>query len=251
MESPYQHFKSINPQACEESVWSSNKTDDCIRFCVQSQDGTVLKENIDAISMLDDVLSTYKNWVVAGKNEHLCVRKELNHNVSNTIHVKDDEWDKVKEYIYNHRAELAGISLIASTGDKDYNQAPFTAVYSIEEQIANWGYEATSKAYETYPKFSEYNFNSLWDACSCVLGYFEPKDEKQKTWKIMVQKYADEFFSSDVKYATYALKDAYNLDLWNKLINNYSDVNYLNAVEVNSTIDIQGELACAGGACLI
>jgi len=251
MESPYQHFKSINPQACEESVWSSNKTDDCIRFCVQSQYGTVLKENIDAISMLDDVLSTYKNWVVAGKNEHLCVRKELNHNVSNTIHVKDNEWDKVKEYIFNHRAELAGISLIASTGDKDYNQAPFTAVYSIEEQITNCGFEATSKAYEIYPKFSEYNFNSLWDACSCVLGYFEPKDDKQQSWKITIKKYADEHFSSDIKYATYALKDAYNLDLWNKLINNYSDVNYLNAVENNSTIDIQGELACAGGACLI
>jgi hypothetical protein len=91
----------------------------------------------------------------------------------------------------------------------------------------------------------------LWDACSCVLGYFEPKDEKQLLWKNMIQKYADECFSSDVKYATYALKDAYNLDLWNKLINNYSDVNYLNAFENSATINIQGELACAGGACLI
>ena len=80
-----------------------------------------------------------------------------------------------KDDIYDHRADLAGISLIAATGDKDYNQAPFTAVYSIEEQIKNWGFEATSSAYEIYPKFSEYNFNSLWDACSCVLGYFEPK----------------------------------------------------------------------------
>lgn len=251
MESPYKHFKSINPQACEQSVWSSNKTDDCIRFCVQSQEGTVLKEHINALSMLKDVISTYKNWVVAGKNEDLCVRKELNHNVSNTIHVQDNEWDDVKNYIYDNRMHLAGISLIASTGDKDYNQAPFTAVYSIEEQIENWGFEATSKAYEIYPKFSEYNFESLWDACSCVLGYFDPKDDKQKEWKKLIENYSFDFFSNNIKYATYALKDAYNLDLWNKLINTYSDVNYLNASEYEPTINIQGELACAGGACLI
>jgi ribonucleoside-diphosphate reductase alpha chain len=251
LESPYQYFKSINPQACEESVWSSNKTDDCIRFCVQTQKGTVLKEEIDAISMLDNVVSTYKNWVVSGKNPELCIRKELNHNVSNTIHVQDNEWDKVKDYIYDHRADLAGISLIAATGDKDYNQAPFTAVYSIEEQIKNWGFEATSSAYEIYPKFSEYNFKSLWDACSCVLGYFEPKDEKQEEWKKLIKTYSDRCFSSNIKYATYALKDAYNLDLWNKLIDSYSEVNYLNVLEEKSTINIQGELACAGGACLV
>lgn len=251
LESPYQYFKRINPQACEASVWSSNKTDDCIRFCVQSQEGTILKENLTAINMLDNVVSTYNNWVVSGKNEELCVRKELNHNVSNTIHVQDHEWDEVKEYIYKNRSDLAGISLIAATGDKDYNQAPFTAVYSIEEQITNWGFEATSKAYEIYPKFSEYNFESLWDACSCSLGYFEPKDDKQKEWKKIIEKYSSDFFSSNIKYATYALKDAYNLDLWNKLVDSYSDVNYLNVLEEKSSINIQGELACAGGACLI
>jgi hypothetical protein len=91
----------------------------------------------------------------------------------------------------------------------------------------------------------------LWDSCSCVLGYFEPKDKKQESWKIIVQKYADEYFSSNIKYATYALKDAYNLDLWNKLVDSYSEVNYLNVLEEKSTINIQGELACAGGACLL
>ena len=251
MEAPYQYFKSVNPQACEESVWSSNKTDDCIRFCVQSQDGTVLKEHVSAISMLEDVISTYNNWVISGKNEELCVRKELNHNVSNTIHVQDHEWDLVKDYIYKNKANLAGVSLIASSGDKDYNQAPFTAVYSIEEQIKMYGFEATDKAYELYPKFFEYGFDSLWNACSCNLGYFEPTGKKQEEWKKLIEAYSCEFFNSNIKYATYALKDAYNLDLWNKLINNYSSVNYLDIKEETSTIDIQGELACAGGACLV
>jgi ribonucleoside-diphosphate reductase alpha chain len=251
MEAPYRYFKSVNPQACEESVWSSNKTDDCIRFCVQSQDGTVLKEHVSAISMLEDVISTYSNWVITGKNEDLCVRKELNHNVSNTIHVQDNEWDLVKDYIYKNKANLAGVSLIASSGDKDYNQAPFTAVYSIDEQIKMYGFEATSKAYELYPKFSEYEFDSLWNACSCNLGYFEPIGKKQEEWKKLIEAYSCEFFNSNIKYATYALKDASNLDLWNKLIDSYSPVNYLDIKEETSTIDMQGELACAGGACLV
>jgi len=251
MEAPYQYFKSVNPQACEQSVWSSNKTDDCIRFCVQSQDGTVLKEHVSAISMLEDVISTYSNWVIFGKSEDLCVRKELNHNVSNTIHVQDNEWDLVMDYIYKNKADLAGVSLIASSGDKDYNQAPFTAVYSIDEQIKMYGFEATSKAYELYPKFSEYGFDSLWNACSCNLGYFEPIGEKQEEWKKLIDAYSCEFFNSNIKYATYALKDASNLDLWNKLIDSYSSVNYLDIKEETSTIDMQGELACAGGACLV
>ena len=251
MEAPYKYFKSVNPQACEESVWSSNKTDDCIRFCVQSQEGTVLKEHVSAISMLEDVISTYSNWVTYGKNEDLCVRKELNHNVSNTIHVQDNEWDLVKDYIYKNKANLAGVSLIASSGDKDYNQAPFTAVYSIDEQMKMYGFEATSKAYELYPKFSEYGFDSLWNACSCNLGYFEPTGKKQEEWKKLIEAYSCEFFNSNIKYATYALKDASNLDLWNKLIDSYSSVNYLDIKEETSTIDMQGEVACAGGACLV
>ena len=142
-----------------------------------------------------------------------------------------------------------------SDGSKDLtfdNSVGFDgAVYSIEEQIKMYGFEATDKAYELYPKFFEYGFDSLWNACSCNLGYFEPTGKKQEEWKKLIEAYSCEFFNSNIKYATYALKDAYNLDLWNKLINNYSSVNYLDIKEETSTIDIQGELACAGGACLV
>ena len=82
---------------------------------------------------------------------------------------------------------------------------------------------------------------------------FEFKNTKPifKEWKKLIKTYSDRCFSSNIKYATYALKDAYNLDLWNKLIDSYSEVNYLNVLEEKSTINIQGELACAGGACLV
>jgi len=249
-ESPYQYFKSKNIQACEESVWSINKTDDCIRFCIESQEGTKLKQDLSAIDLLENVVSTYNNWVVPGKNESLCVRKEINHNVSNTIHVNDNEWNLVSEYIYDNRYYLAGISLIASSGDKDYEQAPFTAVYTIEEQEDMYGKEAVVVAQELFDKYKSYDFKSLWEACSCALGYFEPSTDMQKLYKNHIINFSN-IFNGDIKKATYALKDMHNIVLWNKLKENYINVNYLNMFEEKSTINVQGELACAGGSCLI
>ena len=249
-EAPYQFFKSKNPQACETSVWSTNKTDDCIRFCVESQDGTKLKKDINAIDMLETVVSTYNNWVVSGKNSDICVKKEINHNVSNTIHVEDHEWIKVCDYIYDNRDFLAGISLIASSGDKDYEQAPFTAVYTIEEQEEMYGKEAVVIAQELFDKYKSYDFKSLWEACSCALGYFEPVTDMQKIYKSHVLNFS-KILDNDIKKATYALKDFYNLNLWNNLKNNYINVSYEEMSEETSTVNVQNELACAGGSCLI
>ena len=58
-------------------------------------------------------------------------------------------------------------------------------------------------------------------------------------------------FKGDIKKATYALKDMYNIELWNKLKESYINVDYNDMTENESTINIQGELACAGGKCLI
>ena len=249
-EAPYKFFKSKNLQACEQSVWSINKTDDCIRFCIESQEGTRLKKDLTAIDLLQSVVATYNNWVIHGKNEDLCVRKEINHNVSNTIHVEDNEWHHVCEYIYNNRYYLAGISLISSSGDKDYEQAPFTAVYTIEEQEQMYGKEAIAVAQELFDKYKSYDFESLWNACSCALGYFEPYTDMQKIYKNHIINFAN-MFNGDVKKATYALKDMYNINLWNKLKESYINVDYRDMSEEESTINMQGELACAGGKCII
>jgi ribonucleoside-triphosphate reductase len=249
-EAPYKFFKSKNPQACEQSVWSINKTDDCIRFCIESQEGTKLKQDLFAIDLLENVVSTYNNWVVPGKNESLCVRKEINHNVSNTIHVNDNEWNLVSEYIYDNRYYLAGISLIASSGDKDYEQAPFTAVYTIKEQEDMYGKEAVVVAQELFDKYKSYDFKSLWEACSCAIGYFEAVTDMQKIYKGHIINFS-KMFNNDIKKATYALKDFYNFNLWEKLKESYIDIDYKNMNEETSSINVQNELACSGGACLI
>ena len=46
------------------------------------------------------------------------------HNVSATISVKEDEWDKLKEAMWEHRDKYTGISLLPFN-DSNYKQMPF------------------------------------------------------------------------------------------------------------------------------
>ena len=99
LEAPYQHFKKLNPQACEKSSWSANNTDEVIKFPIEVPDGAKLKNQLPAVEMLKVVKDTQKNWVYSGKNRSLCTQDYLSHNVSNTVTVKPDEWESVTKFI--------------------------------------------------------------------------------------------------------------------------------------------------------
>ncbi|MEI6890945.1 MAG: ATP cone domain-containing protein [Pontiella sp.] len=129
----YKHFNEIDPHMCEESVWSANKTDDVITFCVEAPEDAILRSETSAMDLLKHVHSTQKNWVVPGT-----ARPELNpglyHNVSNTLTVRDDEWDAVSDYIWENRADFTGISMLAASGDKMYQQAPHEEVLTAQDE---------------------------------------------------------------------------------------------------------------------
>ena len=167
----YRFFMEHNPHMCEESVWSANKTDDVITFCVEAPEEAILRGEMSAMDLLRHVHSTQQNWVVPGT-----ARPEMNpglyHNVSNTLTVREDEWDEVAEYIWENRADFTGISMLAAAGDKLYQQAP-------HEEVTT------------------------------------PQDET----------------------------------LWNELIANFRPVDYTLMVEQEDGTNLQGEIACAGGAC--
>ncbi|MDF7809251.1 ATP cone domain-containing protein [Pontiellaceae bacterium B12219] len=129
----YKHFNETNPHMCEESVWSANKTDDVITFCVEAPEEAILRSEMSAMDLLKHVHSTQQNWVVPGT-----ARPELNpglyHNVSNTLTVRDDEWDAVSDYIWENRADFTGISMLAAAGDKMYQQAPHEEVVTAQDE---------------------------------------------------------------------------------------------------------------------
>lgn len=252
LEAPYQHFKNYNPQACEKSRWSANNTDEVIKFPVEVPDGAKTKNQLPAVEMLSIVKETQKNWVHSGKNRSLCTQEYLNHNVSNTVTVKPDEWEDVTRYIYDNRKYFAGISLIPQSGDKDYPQAPFTTVYTSREIVKEYGDAALwcSGLIELALNAFE---NNLWAACDYVTLNQAQKnhDDTKLTFVTKMKNFAGKYFEGDVKRLTYCMKDVYNWKIYCDLFNSFKKVDYTQLSETEDNTAGIEEISCAGGACLI
>lgn len=250
MENVYKFFKKKNPRACESSVWSANETDDVISFCIEIPDGSKTKNQTSAINLLEIVKSTQENWVMSGKNQELCTQPWLTHNVSNTITIQPDEWETVEDFIFDNREFFCGVSLLSSTGDKDYPQAPFTTVYLPSEMLSYYGEGVmfVSGLIETALTLWEDN---LWEACSDLLGSKRVKGTAKIEWVKRCNKYASNYFEGDIKKLTYAMKDVYNYKLWTELKREYAEVDYTELSEETDNTKLEQEIACAGGACLV
>ena len=252
LEAPYQHFKKVNPQACEKSSWSANNTDEVVKFPIEVPDGAKLKNQLPAIEMLSVVKDTQKNWVYSGKNRSLCTQDYLSHNVSNTVTVKPDEWSDVTQYIYDNRKYFAGISLIPQSGDKDYPQAPFTTVYTSREIVKEYGDAALWCSGLIELGLNAFDSN-LWAACDYVsMNQGKEQDDENKIKFVTKMKnFAGKYFNGDVKRLTYCMKDVYNWKLYCDLYNSFGKVDYTQLLETeDNTLGIE-EISCAGGACLI
>ena len=251
MEDIYQHFKKTNPRACEESVWSANDSDDVICFCIEVPAGSKLKNQIGAIGLLEYVKSTQQNWVMTGRNDSLCVKPFLQHNVSNTINVKPEEWEDVEKFIYKNRKYFCGVSLLPLSGDKDYPQAPFTTVYLPSEMVSHYGDGAmfVSGLIEVALNLWEDN---LWAACDGLLGVgTRIKGNGKREWVERCKKFANKYMDGDIKRLTYCMKDVYNWKEWVDMKREYTAVEYTDCIEEHDNTTPEQEIACAGGACEI
>ncbi|MBC7561414.1 MAG: recombinase, partial [Gemmatimonadaceae bacterium] len=131
----YNFFKSWNPQMTEVYGMKADTTD-VITFPIEAPDGAILKKDIGALQFLDMVKLVQENWVVPG-TAHEKYNPGLRHNVSNTVTVREGEWESVADFIWDNRAYFTGVSLLAATGDKDYQQAPNEEVTTAAD-IAKW-----------------------------------------------------------------------------------------------------------------
>jgi ribonucleoside-diphosphate reductase alpha chain len=252
LEAPYQHFKKLNPQACEKSSWSANNTDEVVKFPIEVPDGAKLKNQLPAVEMLSIVKDTQKNWVHSGKNRALCTQEYLSHNVSNTVTVKPDEWDDVTKYIYDNRKYFAGISLIPQSGDKDYPQAPFTTVYTSREIVKEYGDAALWCSGLIELGLNSFN-NNLWAACDYIsMNQYKDGDSEDKLlFATKMKNFAGKYFNADVRRLTYCMKDVYNWKIYCDLFESFKKVDYTQLAETeDNTVGIE-EISCAGGACLI
>ena len=152
LDNVYNFFKIYNPDLCEESVWSANKTDDVLTFPVEIPEGAMVKEDLTAIKHLGIIKNAQENWVNYGTSKHN--KKNIKHSVSCTVLVDEDEWDKVVKYLFENRENFTAVSLLPKTGDKIYKQAPMEAVINKEDEKR---FEKLSKEIEKvdYTKLEE------------------------------------------------------------------------------------------------
>jgi len=128
----YKEFKKHNPHMCI----TVNKNKDLLMFPVKAPDGALIRSDFTAVEFLERVMSTQKNWVSPGTAKPDS-SPGVTHNVSNTISVKEDEWDDVKEFLWKNKKYFSGVSMLAFTGDKEYENAPFEEI-STDADEAKW-----------------------------------------------------------------------------------------------------------------
>lgn len=105
------------PELVEDDVTSSDTI--VVTIPQESPKGSVGREDTTAIDLFNRAMVYNNHWISPthriGDNKH---------NVSVTISVRDDEWCKLKEKMWEDRANYSGISLLPFDGGS-YRQAPF------------------------------------------------------------------------------------------------------------------------------
>lgn len=88
-------------------------------------DGAIIRDNETALKLLERVSKFNMEWVKPGHNSG-----SNTNNVSATISIKDDEWDDVREWMWSHRDEFNGLSVLPYDGGT-YKQAPFENIDEV------------------------------------------------------------------------------------------------------------------------
>ena len=244
-----------NPYMIEESVWSSSKTDYSIAFPIIPKEGSLFLDDMKGIEFLDKVRQVQQNWVEYGTNADLCADDNLRHNVSNTVTVPPGLWDDVEKYIFENRFYFSGVSFLADTGDKDYNQAPNARVLTDKEIVDKYGSAALFASGLIVD--TRKGFDNLWEATSVVkfkedTASGEMSDQRSE-WIRRFEKFSENYFDGDMSQTENCLKDVYYLHKWTKIQQNLVDIDFVSELKTKKFVDVDtlGAAACSGGSCEI
>ena len=267
------HMARANPQAIEDSVWSTGNTDKVITFCCEVPATALTKLAVRDLALLEKVKLVQQNWVVPGKDPARCTQPWLSHNVSNTINVDAGNWKPVMHYVLQNKQDFTGLSFLGTSGDLDYPQAPFQRVLMETEIVATYGRGALFISGLVVHALTAFD-QSLHAACQYLITATdfqthvadtnpqhtdshtirEVKEKINKQlWATQAKQFADRYFTGDLKRLTYCMKHVDALKTWTDIRRNYQPVQWdeLEMAEGEQPSSTQLPIACSGGGCEI
>lgn len=129
----FQWFRQHNPHMVEPHVRKPDTTD-VLTFPVSAPAGALTRADFSAVAFLQAVQLVQQHWVAEG-TAHERYNPGLRHNVSNTVTVREGEWEAVADFIWAHRDTFTGIAMLAASGDKAYAQAPHEEVQTPADLV--------------------------------------------------------------------------------------------------------------------
>lgn len=126
LEPMYQYVESLAPYACSKSVWGGPDAR-VIAFACTAPEGAFVKSELSVQQHISDIVSVNRNWVRHGESPNNRL-ESAHHNVSCTVSVGADEWDLVRDLLWENINMLTGVSMLPSSGDYIYDQAPLQEV---------------------------------------------------------------------------------------------------------------------------
>ena len=119
-EALYKYLSHYHPELVAEYHAIPNTA--VIEIPQKAVDSAITREDETALDLLERVSKFNREWVVAGH-----VSGSNTNNVSATVSIKEDEWDDVMEWMWKHKSEFNGLSVLPYDGGT-YQQAPFEPI---------------------------------------------------------------------------------------------------------------------------
>ncbi len=111
----------------KETKWRDAPDEECptwvVDFPVKAPEGAMTRNDETALQQLNRYLQVMKTW---------CSNR--GHNQSATIYVRDNEWEEVGQWVYDHFDEITGLSFLPHS-DFKYALAPYEEITKEEYEI--------------------------------------------------------------------------------------------------------------------
>ncbi len=152
-------YEEANPKAVQPNIFKPT-TDKKIFFPIEESEETLLRSELAGLKLLEYVKLVQQSWVIPGMTD---MNSPIKNNVSNTVDVPNDQWDVVRDWVWENQDYIAGVTVLSSYGDMDLPRAPRCRGATPEEILREYGVGsmfASGLVVEAIEVFGD-----LWKAC--------------------------------------------------------------------------------------